>query len=52
MTSHVCFNCAKLIANAGLARVVVGHANETSPWRKPERSYQYLRDCGLEVTLR
>lgn len=48
--SDVCYACAKLIANSGLSRVVVlGRDNVAH--RSPERSYQFLRDCGVEVVL-
>lgn len=48
-TSDVCWSCAKMIANSGLARVVVQVTH--SDYRDPERSYELLRDCGLEVKL-
>lgn len=48
ITSHVCFPCAKLVANSGLARVVV-RAGDVGLDRVPDRSYQHLRDCGLAV---
>lgn len=51
VTSHVCFSCAKLIANSGLARVVVSALAEAN-WRRPELSYRYLREAGLTVDLK
>lgn len=48
--SHVCMGCAKLIANSGLKYVYV-KADEGAPHRQPLKSYQFLRDCGLEVLL-
>lgn len=50
VTSHVCLGCAKLVANSGLARVVVATDTET-PWREPARSYEYLTRTGLTVTV-
>jgi len=50
VTSGICFNCAKLVANSGLARVVVPHDLEHS-YRSPNRSYEFLRECGLVVAL-
>jgi len=50
VTSHVCFGCAKLIANSGLARLVVAPDDEAA-WRRPDRSYDLLRQCGLEVDI-
>lgn len=48
--SSVCWNCAKLIANSGLTRVVVITQPNTQH-RSPERSYEFLRTCGVEVVL-
>lgn len=50
ITSHVCWGCAKLIANSGLSRVVVDTA-EDHTHRDPLASYQFLQDCGLQVHL-
>jgi dCMP deaminase len=50
ITSDVCLNCAKLIANSGLNRVVVASSDQHS-YRNPERSYDMLRACGLVVTV-
>jgi deoxycytidylate deaminase len=52
VTSHVCHACAKLIANSGLARVVVStSAAADATHRQPERSYDLLRGCGLTVDV-
>jgi dCMP deaminase len=48
-TSDICWACAKMIANSGLSRVVVQVTH--SDYRDPERSYELLRSCGLEVKL-
>jgi dCMP deaminase len=50
VTSHICFHCCKMVANSGLARVVV---DDTSPaaHRNPMASYNFLLECGLEVVL-
>lgn len=50
VTSHICFGCAKLVANSGLANVYVHPAAE-HVHRNPLKSYQFLRDCGLEVFI-
>lgn len=50
VTSHVCFTCAKLIANSGLSRVVVAPDSET-PWRTPDRGYVFLETCGVTVDI-
>lgn len=51
MTSHVCFGCAKLIANSGLSRVVV-RADAAAPHRHPTLSYRFLYRCGLNLLVR
>jgi dCMP deaminase len=48
VTSHVCFPCAKLIANSGLLYVRVDAA-KVHAHRRADASYDFLRDCGLEV---
>jgi len=48
VTSHICFTCAKLIANSGLLYVRVD-AVKAHAHRRAEGSYDFLRDCGLEV---
>lgn len=50
ITSHVCFGCAKLIANSGLACVVVDSAT-ADEHRNPLASYQFLIQCGISVVL-
>lgn len=47
VTSHVCMGCAKLIANSGLTYVIVRSADREH--RSPEATYQFLRDCRLEL---
>lgn len=51
VTSAVCHACAKLIANSGLARVVVSASAAAAAHREPDRSYDLLRDCGLTVDV-
>lgn len=50
MTGHVCYPCAKLIANSGIERVVV-RTNEDAVHRDPLRSYRFLSHCGLSVDV-
>lgn len=47
----VCFTCAKLIANSGLAKVVVIRDGDDREYRKPDESYRLLRNCGIEVQV-
>lgn len=48
VTSDVCFSCAKAIANSGLAFVVIVEPGNYEH-RNPERSYEFLEDCGVKV---
>lgn len=50
VTSDMCFPCAKVVANSGLSRVVVNHG-EPESHRNSDKSYDFLRQCGLEVVL-
>jgi dCMP deaminase len=50
VTSNVCFTCAKLVANSGLARVVVLVRYEHQH-RNSASSYEFLRRCGLTVEI-
>jgi dCMP deaminase len=50
VTSHVCFACAKLVANSGLRRVVV-RAELEHAHRNSEESYALLFSCGLDVLV-
>ena len=50
--SDVCMGCAKLIANSGLYRVVVARdITEDTSHRNPDRSYDFLKTCRIEVHL-
>ena len=49
VTSDVCWNCAKLIANSGLLRVVI-HTG-THLHREPRKSYEFMVECGLAVVV-
>lgn len=52
VTSVVCFTCAKLLANSGLTRVVVGaDVTKHVAHRRPARSYEFMRMCGLAVDI-
>lgn len=50
VTSHLCFGCAKLIANSGLSHVVV-QATATAGHRTGDESYAFLRQCKIEVMV-
>lgn len=50
VTGHLCFTCAKAVANSGLAEVyLVGADDELEAHRSPDRSVRFLRDSGLRV---
>ena len=48
-TSDVCWNCAKLIANSGLKRVVARDTQHEH--RNPQHSYDLLCRCDIAVNL-
>lgn len=43
-----CWDCAKLIANSGLTRVVY-RASEIDQHRDPDRIHSFLEDCKIRV---
>lgn len=49
VTSACCQDCAKLVANSGLKRVVMRVTAEDEH-RRPGETIDFLRRCGLEVT--
>lgn len=53
VTSHVCYGCAKLIANSGLRAVVVVLAADERDraYRDPDKSYALMEQCGVEVIV-
>jgi len=48
VTSDLCFTCAKAIANSGIKTVHVVKSGGYDH-RNPERSYEFLAGCGIEV---
>lgn len=50
VTSHICFTCAKLIANSGLALVRVD-AERAHAHRRAQASYDFLEECGITVHI-
>ena len=48
--SHICFTCAKLIANSGLSNVVVS-TTEEHEHRNAFGSYEFMVKCGLNVIV-
>lgn len=52
VTSAVCWDCAKLVANSGLSRVVQRVSWHDDAHRDPQRSIDFMRRCGLHVVSR
>jgi dCMP deaminase len=50
ITDVACLQCAKLVSNSGVARVVM-RVSSTAAHRKPEATIEYLKKCNLEVTI-
>uniref|UniRef100_A0AAU6R6L7 Deoxycytidylate deaminase n=1 Tax=Micrococcus phage Kurnik TaxID=3092208 RepID=A0AAU6R6L7_9CAUD len=50
VTASCCADCAKLIANSGIARVVMA-VRPQDAHRDPESVVKFLEDCGLRVTV-
>lgn len=50
VTEVPCWDCAKLVANSGLAAVKI-LTDENQEHRDPQRSIAWLRQCGLVVTV-
>jgi deoxycytidylate deaminase len=46
----VCFQCAKLLAACGVSRVVM-KVLESDSHRRPQRSIDYLKECGISVSV-
>lgn len=50
VTGHTCVTCAKLIANSGLACLVICNVEEDKrESRSADASYELLRNCGILV---
>jgi dCMP deaminase len=48
ITGSICINCAKIVANSGITRVVHRVLPEHE-YRNPGEVEAYLRECGIEV---
>src|SRR5690606_30893499 len=51
VTGHVCEECTKLIANSGLARIVVQPDNIDRSYRNSDDSYRFIRSMGIGVEI-
>lgn len=51
VTSSICWDCAKVVANSGVSRVVARVDWSRDAHRNPERAISFLRQCGIEVEV-
>jgi deoxycytidylate deaminase len=49
VTHASCINCAKLVGNSGIVRLV-HRVTEADAHRQPQQVEEYLRTIGVEVT--
>jgi len=50
ITDVACLQCAKLVSNSGVARVVM-RVGSKAIHRKPEATIDYLKNCSIDVTI-
>ena len=50
ITDVACLQCAKLVSNSGVSRVVM-KISSNAAHRKPEETIIYLQNCGIEVLI-
>jgi dCMP deaminase len=50
VSTSCCKACAKMLANAGVQRVVFKHEDDRD-YRNPEETVRFLRKCGIEVSV-
>jgi deoxycytidylate deaminase len=50
ITDVACLQCAKLVSNSGVAKVVM-RVSSKAAHRKPQATIDYLNNCNLEVTI-
>lgn len=51
VTGHVCADCAKLIGNSGLSRIVIQADATDRSYRGPDDSYAFIRSLGIGVEV-
>lgn len=51
VSSAVCWQCGVMIANSGLRRVVMFIVPNEHRHREPEKTIDFLTECGLEVVV-
>ena len=50
ITDAACYQCAKLISNSGISRVVM-RVSTIAAHRNPEATIEYFAKCGIDVTI-
>ena len=50
ITDVACLQCAKLVSNSGVAKVVM-RVGSKAAHRKPEATIEYLKNCNIDVTI-
>jgi len=50
ITDVACLQCAKLVSNSGVAKVVM-RVGSKAAHRKPEATIDYLKNCNIDVTI-
>ena len=50
ITDVACLQCAKLVSNSGVAKVVM-RVGSKAAHRKPEATIEYLKNCNVDVTI-
>jgi len=50
ITDAACYQCAKLISNSGITRVVM-RIGERSAHRLPDATVDYFKKCNIEVVI-
>ena len=50
ITDAACLQCAKLVSNSGIARVVM-RISSTAAHRNPGATIEYFKTCSIEVTI-
>jgi len=50
ITDVACLQCAKLVSNSGVAKVVM-RVGLKAAHRKPEATIDYLKNCNIDVTI-
>jgi len=51
VSSSVCWDCGKVVANSGVSRVLMELDLDRDKHRDPMRTIEFLQSCGLEVLV-